>query len=142
MIDYQLTISRNASLAFFGADNTYILFNQLIDQSMIIKSLLTGIFLHLCVALFAQSTDDAVKVKQVVAYGEDVLQISYDGTPAQFGVFTVKDAQGNEVYRVDPAELAPSPYYFSVGLEGFPRGTFVFGIRTSAESHQTTFTIQ
>lgn len=109
---------------------------------MIIKSLLTGIFLHLCVALFAQSADGAVKVKQTVAYGENVLQISYDGTPAQFGVFTVKDAQGHEVYKVDPAELGPSPYYFSVGLEGFPRGTFVFEIRTSSESHQTTFTIQ
>jgi hypothetical protein len=109
---------------------------------MILKSLLAGIFLLLNVALFAQSSDQAVKVKQTVAYGEEVLQISFDGTPSQFGVFTVTNEQNQVVWKTEQAELAASPNYFSVGLEGFPRGTFVFAIQTPTEMYKTTFTIQ
>jgi hypothetical protein len=109
---------------------------------MIFKPLLVGCFLQLGAVLYAQAGDpNGLKLKQTTAYGEQVVQVSFDGDDSHFGTFKVTDSRGQVVLLTQEAELIPSPYYFSVAIEGLNKEEYVFSVETAKGLYSTRFTI-
>jgi hypothetical protein len=110
---------------------------------MIFKSLLVGGFLQLGAVLYAQTGDpNDLKLKQTTAYGEPVVEVSFNGDDSHFGVFRVTDSKGQIVILTPEAELIPSPYYFSVNIQGLKKEEYVFSVETAKGVYTTRFTIQ
>jgi hypothetical protein len=108
---------------------------------MIIKGLLAGLFLQLSVLSFAQSGDPALTIRQTEANGQKVVQVSFDGDKIPFGVVTITDSEGKIAYRMEEAELVPSPNYFTLDLSALPKGSYVMTIETKLKKYDQSFTI-
>lgn len=110
---------------------------------MIFKNLLAGAFLLSSATLFAQAPGSKeIPLKQVDFFGQQVVQVSFNGDDEPFGAFTVTDSYGKVVYAIDEAELIHSPNYFTMNIEALEKGEYTFSVKTSKASYQTQFTIR
>ena len=108
-----------------------------------LKSLLTGVLLQLSTGLFAQAPGSKeITLNQVKAYGEEVVQVSFNGDDSSFGEFRITSGDGKVVFHTKEAELLPSPNYFLVSLEDIEAGAYVFSVQTKKGSYSTTYTIR
>jgi hypothetical protein len=110
---------------------------------MIVKSVLVGCFLQLGAVLYAQADNPGnLELKQATAYGESVVEVSFNGDDSHFGVFKVTDSKGQVVILTPEAELTPSPYSFSVNIEALKKEEYLFSVETAKGVYTTRFTIR
>jgi hypothetical protein len=104
---------------------------------------LVGVFLQFGATLYAQAPGSKeIALKQTFVYGEQVVQVSFNGDSESFGTFRITDGNGRVVFLTQEAELIPAPNYFSVNIDAFEKGEYIFSVQTTKSVYETRFTIQ